>query len=62
MIYKTRSEHDFYKMLAKEMSDLESLIKGQKEAIEKLKDMIGLIDGYFLSSKERVRNDDDSWT
>ncbi len=53
-----RQEHDFYKLLAKDIKELGRLIKNNQEAIASLKDITALIDGYFLESQERLRKHD----
>jgi len=57
-VYKTRQEHDLFKLLAKDFKELSKLLENQPQAREKLKEVIGLIDGYFITSRERTREED----
>lgn len=49
-IFKTRAEHDFYKMLA--------LLLSKLPTSEQKKEIIALVDGYFITSRERTRKKD----
>ena len=49
-IFRSRQEHDLFKFLAKDLKELGELVEGQAQAIKKVQEITGLIDGYFLES------------
>ena len=57
-IFHSRQEHDLFKFLAKDLKELGELLEGQTQAIKKVQEITGLIDGYFLESRKRTRKKD----
>jgi len=54
----SRQEGEFWKLLALDIKKLSTHLKGQECAIKELKNIMSLIDGYFLTSLNRRRSSD----